>query len=273
MRSFQRFGAILLLSTIAATQAVADDFEFASDKTFSSYEARLDNLDCRLKKVECADHCCSTPGMVAGAELVLARVFGSDNGMRGHDYEFAPRLWLGWQGANGVGARVRWFEYFEANPASPDDSDLHVMTFDVEATSTLPMGSNWRGLLSGGIRYAEYDELDEGGGPVLGKHGAGPLIGAELHRNLSYRLNMYGIVREAIIFGNGINTFSPGADDYEIFAITEIQLGVEWNRALAGTARLFARAGVEGQFYHQVGDDDEEAFGLFGGILSVGILR
>ena len=85
-------------------------------------------------------------------------------------------------------------------------------------------------------------------------------------------MGLYVLTRASLQFGDG---FEEGDEDephdYEAFAVTEIQMGTEWNRPLFGTALTFARAGVESQFYHQVADSDDESLALFGAVFSFGI--
>ena len=189
-------------------------------------------------------------------------------------YQAAPRVWVGWQGDSDLGLRLRWFDYYQENPTSRSNDAIDAVQFDVELTSNLMLG-DWTADLSGGFRYAELTEIsldDEGQADYYdGKRGMGPVVGMELARGLTDDLGVFMLGRSSIQFGDAEDDDSSPYNNDQVFAITEIQMGIEWHRPLFGTALTFMRAGVESQFYHQVADGDEEALGLFGGVFSFGI--
>jgi len=107
------------------------------------------------------------------------------------DYSFSPLLWAGFSGADGLGARVRWFRFDQSsNPLSFSQdihpgttitsatplglaipnisamsdvenfaftSDLQVQSWDFEATQAFG-GDRWSLLLAGGVRYAHLSQ-------------------------------------------------------------------------------------------------------------------
>jgi hypothetical protein len=152
--------------------------------------------------------------IVGGAELLYLKPhFGSnpaflthiDNGNIddhfqtefSHDYQAAPRAWIGYQAPGKVGVRGRYFD-FDSQSDSPSISDtrglgpgtanfvvqtaapgglgflstgtaaapttlnfasgLDLQTFDLEATWNMDAGP-WHCLLSGGLRYAEVNQF------------------------------------------------------------------------------------------------------------------
>ncbi|MAV36966.1 MAG: hypothetical protein CMJ59_16080 [Planctomycetaceae bacterium] len=270
MRAVLTFVATLAVANVALAQTDSDSFEYAATNSYSALEQRVSALEQQKNTGESSKR----GGATVGAEVVFLRPFGTDNGMRGHDYQAAPRVWLGWQGERDLGMRVRWFEYHQSNLGSPDVVDVEAMHFDLELTSEFNLGGHWNALLSGGTRYAEVTHADEDDDEeTMGKQGTGPVLGFELSRDVTSNVGLFVLGRTSIQFGNGSDTGDDESHDYETFAVTEIQIGTEWNRPILGTALTFVRAGVESQFYHHVADADDESLGLFGANLSFGIQR
>ncbi len=99
-------------------------------------------------------------GVTGGAEVSLLKPFQTEETTTGFGYDPATRIWLGYQGSNGLGARARWWQYDErsSNPTS-NFTSFKMQTFDLEATKAFKLGS-MKGLISGGLRFAEYREND-----------------------------------------------------------------------------------------------------------------
>lgn len=99
--------------------------------------------------------------MEFGAEVVLLRPYHSEGDSPGFNFFSAPRVWLGYTGERGLGARVRWFNYQADNPGNDDSdiSDLDITVLDFELTDKFRLG-HWNGILSGGLRYADYEEIN-----------------------------------------------------------------------------------------------------------------
>ncbi len=278
--------AVLCLA-LGAMPAKAQSTSYVSATKFASLQDRLDQVEADLARYRNADggvsSCddggddawpCYTSGLVFGAEVAVLRPFQSEGQMEGFDYKAAPRIWLGWQNSNGFGLRARWFDY-DGGGASPTSiySDVGMETFDLEVTDTFTLGKKWEGLLSAGVRYAEFTETRTVGGGVLETDGAlGLVVGAELYRPLTCNLYLFGIGRTAFMYADATNnngTLNPDTT----FNISELQVGVEYRRYLSGTTRLFARAAVEGQYWAGMSDRDTEDVSLIGGTFAVGIAR
>ena len=276
MRTLLVLATILASSSFASAQSDSDEFQFISTNSYNALVERVSALEQEKSQGKAG----AAAGLTAGADVVFLRPFGTDDGMLSHDYQAAPRVWLGWQGANDFGMRLRWFDYNQYNAGSDQRPRVEATHFDLEMTSAVELDGNWDVLLSGGTRYAQAltsEQPDEGqaSSHVEGKRGLGPLLGLELSRSLPDNMGLYVLTRTSLQFGDGFDTSdSPDEGDehgYEAFAVTEIQMGTEWNRPLFGTALTFARAGVESQFYHQVADSDDESLALFGAVFSFGI--
>ena len=273
MRTLLVLATVLASSSFASAQSDSDEFQFTSTNSYNALVERVSALEQEKSKGKAG----AAAGLTAGADVVFLRPFGTDNGMPSHDYQAAPRVWIGWQGAHDLGMRLRWFDYNQYNAGSDQRPRVEATHFDLEMTSALELDGNWDVLLSGGTRYAqaltsEQPGNGEASSHVEGKRGLGPLLGLELSRSLTDNMGLYVLTRASLQFGDG---FEEGDEDephdYEAFAVTEIQMGTEWNRPLFGTALTFARAGVESQFYHQVADSDDESLALFGAVFSFGI--
>ena len=78
-------------------------------------------------------------------------------------YEFTPRFILGYETAEGVGARARYFTYGRQTRAStlPDDIRFEFDVFDVEATAKFQSCRNEL-VLAGGFRFASWDAAWDG---------------------------------------------------------------------------------------------------------------
>ena len=273
MRALLVFATVLAGSSFASAQNEADEFQFISTNSYNELVERVNVLEEQKSKGKAG----AAAGLTAGADVVFLRPFGTDNGMQSHDYQAAPRVWLGWQGVSDFGMRLRWFDYDQYNAGSVQRPRVEASHFDLEMTSALELDGSWDVLLSGGTRYAQVltsEQPDEGvaSADVEGKRGLGPLLGVELSRGLTDNMGLYVLTRMSLQFGDGFEEGDPDeTHGYEAFAVTEIQMGTEWNRPLFGTALTFARAGVESQFYHQVADSDDESLALFGAVFSFGI--
>ena len=176
----------------------------------------------------------------------------------------AYRFWIGWQGAGGLGARLRYFDY----DAEADGDDTFESVFvDLEIYDAIRFGCNWDLNIGGGIRYAEV-EIDEDALDSI--EGIGPVLSVELLRHVGDRAALYAIARESIIVGDGFNG-GTRLDD-TCAAISELQLGLQVHRELASGALLYGRIGWETQWYDEIVDHEQGA-ALMGAAFSGGIMR
>ena len=195
-----------------------------------------------------------------------------------HDFTVAPRVWLGWENAEGLGVRARYFT-FDADAAQPFPgpiqigpvvleglgSELAAQTFDLEATQRGCLG-NLQFQLGGGFRYAKM----ETGLSVLGTafrtpfiggigmdfEGVGPTVAIDVRRPFGCRgLALVGGARSSWMYGEtdfhgtGIVAGFPlsvYAEDH-MMQINELSLGVEWSRCLANGGKVSAAALWEAQ--------------------------
>ena len=281
-RTLAALAALALLAPIGMVQA--QEVQLASHAELNNLYARLAELESRIAASNvsgcgcadacgggcnggcggyCDDCCCGCPGFVGGAEILWLEVFESD-GVGAFDFNEGFRWWLGYQGAGGLGVRVRAFDYQQTVGAS----DVDIQSFDFEVYDAVQLGCNWDLIIGGGVRYLDFLNDTNGGGDDF-IAGTGLVLTAELYRHISDRAALYAIGRTSIVGGDGA-VGGVIADNLTTFT-TEIQIGAqlhrEWNGGL-----LFARAGWEAQTYDEPQENDE-LITLLGGVLSVGLMR
>jgi hypothetical protein len=282
-RALAILAAWALLAPLGIVQA--QEIQLASHAEMNNLYARLAELESRIAATnvsgcgcadaancgngcgDCCDDCCKA-GWVAGAELAWLKAFHSNGDFGDFNYDEAFRFWLGYQGAGGLGVRMR---FFDADLDAANGDFVDVRTVDLEVYDTFELGCNWDLLLAGGLRYADVRANDGGGaaGDTEAIFGTGPVLTAELYRHISDRAALYAIGRQSILAGGGLDNGAVNTDRTTF--VSELQLGLQvhrdWNGGLA-----FARAGWEAQYYDAILDGDESVC-LMGGVLSVGLMR
>src|SRR5688572_6570612 len=102
---------------------------------------------------ECCDSCSGTGGLVFVAEAAFFRYHRADGVRIGDDegdddvefdFEASPRITLGYAGSDGLGVRVRWWEYDEEAESFDGQGEMVVdtYTFDVELFDTVQLDCN-----------------------------------------------------------------------------------------------------------------------------------
>ena len=224
------FAAALSAMALMATSATAQD-----DMVDPMQDAPADVV------MECC--CCDSGGWIFGAEATFFKFLDS-NGVndfggfalanRGRfDYEVNPRLTLGYAGCDGLGMRVRYWQYDE-NTLSNNGNVISVDTYtiDFEVFQCIDLGSCTSVEISGGIRYNEFDMFREG--VVLDGNdsfqGFGGIVAIEANRQLNCNWSAYGRFRQVILsddfFANQIGNDSEfdGIRD-----VTEVALGINYH--------------------------------------------
>ena len=271
------FGALLALVFGAGFGSQANAEEYQTQAQFASTAeliGRLEAAEAQINRLEnsiatggggksdtCGcNECCDKTMSYAGLEIVALKVFQSEGNYGNNDYQPGVRVWAGAQRSDGLGVRVRWFDYTQSIGGDVVD----IENLDLELTDAFSLG-RWDGIVSGGLRYTEFAETTT---PV-DSFATGLTLGVQMNRDLNGRFSIFSAVQESLLYGNDI----AAANDDITFSITEIQLGVQANRCMSGGATAFFRTGVEGQFYCAASDDDSESLGLFGFFATVGVMR
>jgi hypothetical protein len=283
--TFSRTLAIVAAWALLAplTNIQAQDIQLASHAELNNVYARLAELESRIAASnvsgcgctdavsngcgDCCDDCCGCPGFVGGAEILWLKAFNSNTAFGDFNYDAGFRWWLGYQGAGGLGVRLRGFDYNQ-NAANGDVVDIQ--TTDFEIYDSFQLGCNWDVVVGGGIRYTDNRQLFTNLGIDTQIFGTGPVVTAELYRHVSDRAALFAIVHESIVAGDGNNNIGPQQTDDTMF-ISEIQLGAQVHREYNG-GLLFARLGWEAQYYADTADIAESVT-LMGVTAGVGLMR
>ena len=248
---------------------------------FSNYEQRLADLEDVVQSLQseqlgtgshdcCRDYgrcptCCPAPGIDGGGEVVFLAPH-STTGLGPQGIAFFPsgqvfatwRTWLGYTFANGVGARIRYWEFDHsvANNLNVFLYELDAYVLDVELTYSKVFGDEWDVVLSGGVRHLGIDETRVGLNNFrrnVNSDLTGVVVGGEVGRRLIGGLRGYGIARASVLFGDALitdpNTTIP-IDSKSSF-LWETQVGLEYRRDTR-IGVLAWRVGAEVQYWDSV---------------------
>ncbi len=208
-------------------------------------------------------------------EAVVVRPFHSEGETPGFEFEPAARVVAGLESADGLGARVRWFQWDQAERnnlgAGAVIASLDVETLDVELTKKINLGSV-TAVASGGYRYADYREFSNGT-PDQMRNSNGLVVGLELTHMFNDYISIFGKGRASMQFASkGLDNGAPVTELF--FTTTEVQVGAEatlWKFGDGG--RVYVRGAGEAQGWSGgvIGDGDSEDLALFGGSFRAGI--
>jgi len=225
----------------------------------------------------CKDRC---GGLIGGAELLFLRPFGSEdvfdqNGSAQMNYNPAARLWIGTQNADGLGARIRYFEFDRVSTAAGGNNvGVEAKLLDLEATQAV----NFRRFnmeFFGGLRYAENRIAVPN--VSTGFNGVGLTFGAQVARDLnqSGSLRLASGARWSAVYGNSLiaggNDSLQSRDDLK--NILELNIGPQYRRQLANGGYLTLGGGLEAQVWNGGFNADTQDFGFAGFATSVSITR
>ncbi len=283
---------LFIVAGTATAQAQAVNYASATDFNerinqleieLASYRSAINSVctdGCDLGcETECLGDTCSTccpkGGIVAGAEVSFLKPYHTEGQTSNYDYTATPRVWLGYERADGLGIRARWWQMNANGPATSRYDQIRMRMIDLEVTDQFTLGRKLEGLVSGGFRYAEYREDESAGTGFLSQqHAMGLVIGTELRRNISGGFNLFGMGRTSMLFSESNLENGAVTSENTTFTVSELQLGVEYNREIMnGSSNLFARVAAETQYWNGVSDDDTEDISLMGLAFAFGITR
>lgn len=209
------------------------------------------------------DNWCNVcPGVTFMAELLLFRSYDSEpNSSNDAKLETGSRYEIGYMNAYGRSWRVRYFEF--ADPNFDGANFLHLEYVDLEYAGRFTLGCNWRGELSGGLRWAQVD--DQGDNDY--QDTIGLVVGGQLRGPSFFGLESYGIIRQSYQYGH-----EESDGFFGTFAVSELQLGLEYQTCFMGGIG-FARTFLEAQSWQGIEDNDSEDVGLFGFGFALGVTR
>ena len=265
--------------TARAQAQQTNDVQYASaaNTELSELYARLANLEARAASntaggggCGCNDDCCCNSGFIVAGEVAWLKAYTSDDADAFTDFNFkeAYRFWIGYQRDDGLGGRLRYFDYFQR---ANNGDFIDIYTFDMEVYDQVELGCYWDLLVAGGFRVLGYQDSDAEGVtvPTDALWGVGPVVSAELYRHLGDRAALYTIARQSIIVGTGQQDGTRQEDDTG--SVTELQLGLQVH-TYWGDSLVFGRVGWETQAYYDI-HDDEELVTLMGAAFTGGIMR
>lgn len=264
-----RIVALCALCAVCLTgPAVAGDtdFQLASfgnvEAAFASQQQEIDSLRAELTSLRsmqgddmgCVDDisCCGEPacvgcgvcggcgGIEGGVDITLFQVYANhgvgtnDFGGNGYFEDFDTvtdaRYWIGYQGANGLGVRGRYFDFDGGNTV--EDEYVFLTMFDVEGTAELNL-CEWSFLAFAGVRWGEIAWSDENGYDGFEFEGIGTTLGVDARRPIWCNISAVGGIRYSAMFGDVTEIEDP--DDWATGTaahIMETRLGLEWRRQL-----------------------------------------
>lgn len=200
----------------------------------------------------------SRPSVYFEAELLLLRMFSTTGDVSNDSFETGSR----WSAGVQTGANSSWsLRYLEYDNGNFDGfRDLSLETIDLEYGRQFPVGCNWNGMATLGLRYADlgyqsnFFNNNRGYGDSFG-----PVVGFQLRG--PGRGNFYPLL--------GLRYSVQFADDSNgTFSLTETAAGIEYRRPTRRGSTLYGRAAAE--TLHIGGTED---IGLAGVGFSLGIVR
>jgi len=252
----------------------------AKEIVLTSHDCSADNLGsgCEQKPCTpphvgrdffvCKDRCA---GIIAGTETVFLRPYASsgflDPGAGAVAMNFNPsqRYWIGYQSADGLGGRIRYWEFDRgATGAGGAGVGVEYRNLDVELTQAVDF-KRWNLLGSAGLRY---QETGMNVGPSLfaglpldfGFDGVGLTFSGTATRDLnqSGTWRFASTARWSAVYGNskanvggvlggGLGAGVVSRDD--LVNILELNIGPQYRRRLSNGSYLTMGAGVEAQYY------------------------
>jgi hypothetical protein len=207
--------------------------------------------------------------------------------VRDSQYEFAPRVWVGYTGPTGIGVRARYWDLNEQLPEIVIDSTTTSLTlddsvFDLEVTNWIELGRYWSVLVSGGWRFVDFEETRRATRTafqpfdtitVWRSLNVGGTLGGELYAHVSPNASLFATGKAAVVFGGHFGT--PREVEFDnVRTMWESQLGVEC-KAQYEFGEVFVRLAAEVQYWdHFSGSREHEkaAIGFSGFTTTFGII-
>lgn len=232
----------------------------------------------------CKDRGC---GWVGGVEFLLLKPYAGGGYMDnagGAQLNFNPayRLTLGRQNADGLGARLRFFEFDRGSRVGTSVLGVEARYLDAELTQAVDF-RRWNLLFSGGLRYAEIQAAnDTFTVDSFGTSGFGVTFSGQASRDLnkSGSLRMVSSARWSAVYGNSHSLTLPGTTNDNLMNIMEINIGPRYRRCLRNGAYLTIGGGFEAQYWSnaasiadQLPSNGAGDIGFAGFSSSIGITR
>jgi hypothetical protein len=202
----------------------------------------------------CKDRGC---GWVGGVEFLLLKPYAGggylSSGTAQMNFNPAYRLTLGRQNADGLGARIRYFEFDRGATGVGNDIGVEARYFDAELTQAVDFRRSSL-LFSGGLRYAQYEAANNLATPAptsFGFDGFGLTFSGQATRDLtkSGSLRMVSTARWSAVYGNSKFGAANTHVNDNLVNIFEINIGPQYRRQLRRGAYLTLGGGFEAQYW------------------------
>jgi len=278
---------------LGAPMAGAEDVSYQGEQRLRSMEMRLKSLETAGNEVNlagysgcdtnCGDGCDSCgSGVACGSgccgsnwlrpccpiaqfdtEFLLFTVSDSEAESNDGQNDFNAGLRLAYTRVNEQGQifRVRYFNFGSTLEGGGNRYEME--TIDTEIGRRFTLGGGLKGEFTAGIRYAAFDERNGHNYDTT----LGPLLAAQIRGRKFFRGTSFVGARHSWQFGDS------DFDDPDVpgtFTITEVQLGLEWQREI-GLGTLVLRSALEAQYWSGVQEADTEDIGLLGSATSFGL--
>ncbi len=224
----------------------------------------------------CFEPCCHCPGLWVSAELIWFRYHRADGVRVGvgdredeeFDFEVTPRLTVGWVRSDGLGARIRYWE-FDHNSNEDGDADhldVDTYTWDFEVFDTFCLNRNWDLEIASGVRYNEFREamFDPAVNDVRlnSFSGYGGLLSAELRRLVGTSGAIFLRARGALLMDDK-DVFNTDGNQQErlvdvVVGMTEFAFGYDYIMPMCGGAYAFGRVQAEWQNWYNYSSGFED---------------
>jgi hypothetical protein len=242
----------------------------------------------------CFEPCCHSSGYWASAELLWFRYHRADGVRVGtaeegdnaeFDFEITPRLTVGYVRDDGLGVRIRYWEFDHNADAFEDGGSrlsVDTYTFDLEVFDTFCLNRNWDLEIAAGIRHNEFLEsmVDIPGDNDFrfnSFQGFGVLAGVELRRCIGTSGTVWVRTRSAILMDDKDILNDPGQGQQvrlldATVGMTELAFGYDYVMPMCDGAYAFAGVQAEWQnwYNYSSGFEDTENNEDFAGPSDVG---
>jgi hypothetical protein len=143
------------------------------------------------------------------SELLLFRSYDSEpDSSHDTEYETGSRWELGYMNECGRSWRARYFEFND--PDFDSSNFLNLEYLDIEYAGRFSLGCNWRGELSGGVRWASVNDEDDN----QYDDAFGLVVGGQLRGPCFWCLESYALAH-SMQYSEGNNS-----EDYGTFSIS-----------------------------------------------------
>jgi hypothetical protein len=200
-------------------------------------------------------------GWTLGLEVLALQPYQSEGYYDDNDFDAGYRGSLGYQFNDGLFVKATYFGYATE---TDNNEDLKAQYVD------LIVGQNFKPMDKltmspfAGLRWGNFKE-DLGD---IEFDGYGVVLGLDVTRALGNNFSLYANAKQSLLVGTTDYSYSESYDSDTTGFVTEVGLGLQYDFCLGSVAGN-VRAGLEGQYWAGLSDDDSENTSLAGFALGV----